>query len=74
LHAGVHKFSKNLGDTSKFFVLEWLHKVPYRRPTILEGALNLSVIWRFLLGACKLIHIFVCKGNKLQKLCWKYEY
>jgi cytidine deaminase len=24
---------------------------------------NLTVIWRFLLGACELRHIFVCKEN-----------
>ena len=25
--------------------------------------MNLTVIWRFLLGACELIHIFVCEGQ-----------
>ena len=34
-------------------------------PTILEGPLNLTVIWRFLLGVCQLIHIFTCKEKKL---------
>ena len=36
-------------------------QVPYWGPSILEWRVNLSVIWRFLSGACELIHISVCK-------------
>jgi hypothetical protein len=30
--------------------------------------MNLTVIWNFLVGACELIHIFLCKG----RICNKY--
>jgi hypothetical protein len=32
---------------------------------------NLTVIWRFLLGACELVHI-LCVRKHVQLLCWKY--
>jgi hypothetical protein len=40
IHAGVHKLSKYLGSTSKSNAPEGWHKVPYRRPTILELHVN----------------------------------
>lgn len=42
-----------------------MKKVSYRRPTILELPVNLTVISSFLLGECKLILFYVQK-KKLQ--------
>ena len=60
--AGVHKFSKNPGVTSKFSCHKSDTKqVPHWGLTVLESPVNLTVIGCFLLGACELIHIFVCE-------------
>jgi hypothetical protein len=39
-------------------------QVPYWGRAILYWPVDVTVIWRFLLGACELIHIFVCKEKK----------
>jgi hypothetical protein len=38
-----------------------MKQFPYRGPTILGRPVNHTVTWRFVLGACELIHMFVCK-------------
>jgi hypothetical protein len=54
---------RQVGDMKKF---------PHWGPTIL-WPVNLTVIWRFLLGAGELINMFVCKEKRLQSLCWQYS-
>ena len=39
-----------------------MKKVPCWGLKILKCPVNLTFIWRFLLGACELMHIFACKG------------
>jgi hypothetical protein len=36
---------------------------PYCGPTAVQWPVSLAVIWRFLLGACEMVHIFVLKGK-----------
>jgi hypothetical protein len=43
-----------------------MNQVLYREPTVLEGPVNLTIIWLFLLDACELVHIFVCKEKLKQ--------
>jgi hypothetical protein len=58
---GVHKFSKYLGTTSRFCVPErWQDSSSILR-TRNSGVTCETVIRRLLLGACELIHIFLCK-------------
>jgi hypothetical protein len=38
--------------------------VPYSGPTVLKWPVDVIVIWRFSLGACELIHMFVLKEKK----------
>jgi hypothetical protein len=40
-----------------------MKQVQYWGSTILERPVKLAVIWRIMLCACELIHIFVCKKN-----------
>jgi hypothetical protein len=49
-----------------------LIQVLYWGLTVLQWPLNLTVIWRLLLGACVPIYILVCKGKSQQYLCWQY--
>jgi len=45
-----------------------MKQVLYWRPLSLVWPMNLTVIWHFLLGACELIYIFICK----EKNCNNY--
>jgi hypothetical protein len=60
----VHKFSKNLGSTSKFSASERWYETSYVLRTHNSGEIyKVTVIWRLLFGACALIYICVCKGK-----------
>jgi hypothetical protein len=41
-----------------------MKQVSYWGPTLMQWPVTLTVIWRFLLGACELTHIFACKERK----------
>jgi hypothetical protein len=40
-----------------------MKQAPYSGPTIMDRSANLTVIWRFMLGACELTHVFAFKGK-----------
>ena len=65
---GVHKFSKILQATSKFQGLEGWYKTCPIVSTCNSGLNCEPVIWCFLLGACELICVIVCKRNSIVML------
>ena len=55
----VHKFSRNPPNSR--WQKGYMKQVSYKGPKILQWSVSLTVFHCFLFGACKLIHIFVCK-------------
>lgn len=72
----VHKLPNNLEATSKFQVPERWHEAnsTIRGHNIRNWPANLTVISRFLLGACELIHIFIRKEKKCNNYTENIKY
>lgn len=62
---GPTKFQRNLGffPPNSVRQKDEIRRATTPRPTILKWPLNITIIRRFLFGACVTIRIFVCKGR-----------
>jgi hypothetical protein len=71
---GVHKFSKNLGTTSRFYAPKRWQEASSVMRTPISGVPCGPVIWRRLLGSCYVIHIFLCRKNCIRWNSYESQY